>query len=331
MKNKIFLFPGIFLVAFILFVAILNYRYPFLTPAVGNWSVGYQSTEKVLEEMQLKPTGLITYEFADSIIPEKINYIADPFFLKEKDTFYLFVELKGKGNADIALFTSTDGKKYDYREIVLDESFHISYPQVFKHEKNFYMLPETKGSNNVLLYRAENFPFNWKIEDTLIENIGLKDPSILLTKEINLLIAVDDDLKQYMFTADSLRDKWREVKNYKQRWGNETRPGGRFFEIDEEWYLPVQNHSRGYGTGISLYKLEMEEAELQLIPSKKMYLKPQSQIDWFNRGMHHLDVQKIDDTFYMVYDGDRNLNGQKEFQYKRTLKSNLIDFYNIFK
>src|SRR5690606_5950809 len=130
--------------------------------------------------------------------------------IREKDTFYLFVEIKGEGNADIALLTSSNGLDYSYKGIVLDEVFHLSYPQVFKLKDEFYMLPETAGSNNILLYKAEIFPYNWKVIDTLLKDIELKDPSLLLSEELNLIVGVDDNLKQYIFTADSLKGKWIE-------------------------------------------------------------------------------------------------------------------------
>ncbi len=331
MIRKILLSLILTFLATVIVLLIFNYRYPFVTPSVGNWSVGFTGSSKIFPSVEVNPENIITYKSIDSLIPEEIDYIADPFYIKEDGVFYLFVELKGEGNADIALLTSSDGENYRYKGIVLDEDFHLSYPQVFKHKEDFYMLPETKGSNQVLLYRAENFPYDWRISDTLIKNRGLKDPSLLLSEELNLIVGVDDDLKQYMFTADSLNGSWTEAKNYKQRWGNESRPGGRFFKMDNNWYLPLQNRSLGYGTGISLYKLETENDRLEFKLAEKMYLGPQEKIAWFNRGMHHLDIQKTGDEYYMVYDGDRNLNDETEFQYKRTFKFNLIDIYNYFR
>ncbi len=331
MIRKILLSLIFTFLAMLIVLLIFNYRYPFVTPSVGNWSVGFTGSSEIFPAIGVNPENIITYKAIDSLIPEAIDYIADPFYIKEGGVFYLFVELKGEGNADIALLTSPDGENYRYKGIVLDEDFHLSYPQVFKHKGEFYMLPETIGSNQVLLYKAENFPYDWRIRDTLIKNRHLKDPSLLLSEELNLIVAVDDDLKQYMFTADSLNGSWTEAKNHKQRWGNETRPGGRFFIVDKTWYLPLQNRSLGYGTGISLYRLETENDRLEFKLAEKMYLGPKQEIEWFNRGMHHLDIQKNGDEYYMVYDGDRNLNGEKTFQYKRTIKFNLIDIYNYFR
>ena len=146
----------------------------------------------------------------------------------------------------------------------------------------------------------------------------------------DILVDENDNLEQFFFTADSLEGKWEEHPNYKSRWGNESRPGGRFFKVNEEWYLPVQNRTLGYGTGISIHKLENNSRQLELTLAHKMYLGPQPEIPWFNRGMHHLDVQLNEKGYYMVYDGDRNTDGEKAFQYKRTLKFNFIDIYNLF-
>ena len=232
-----------------------NIKYPFITEKVGKWSVGYGFSENPLRSPSIKPEHIISYVSVDSLLNRKGNYIADPFFIKEKDSFFLFTELKGGENADIALFTSANGLDYEYKGVVLNEDFHLSYPQVFKYKNEFYMLPETKQSGNVILYKAENFPYQWNIEDTLIKNVKLKDPSLLLTPDLNLIVTVDDHMNQLMFTADSLQGQWREVRNYTPKKGNETRPGGRFFKFKDDWYLPLQDRSLGYGSGISIYKL----------------------------------------------------------------------------
>ena len=329
MNNKNWIVIGLSVVLAVVSILILDFNYPFYTKSVGRWSVGFQKVKGVFPSPNIDSLQLIPYTRIDSILRSEDNYIADPFYIKEAGVYYLFVELKGKQNADIALFTSYTGEYYSYKGIVLDEPFHLSYPQVFKYEDDFYMLPETNQTNQVLLYRAVNFPYKWIVEDTLIKNIRLKDPSILLSKERNLIVGVDDHLTQFIYEADSLKGVWKEVANYEQRWGNETRPAGRFFQIDKDWYLPVQDRSLGYGSGVSIYKLKLK-GKLELTQVRSRYLQEQSQIKWFNRGMHHLDVQGEGDSYYMVYDGDRNINGEEYFQMKRTLKFNLIDIYNYF-
>ena len=242
----------------------------------------------------------------------------------------MFVELKGEKDADIALFTSPDGWDYQYKGVVLDEPFHLSFPQVFRHNDKFYMLPETSQAENVILYKATNFPYSWKKVDTLIKNRKLKDPAILLSPDLNLIVTVDDHMQQFMFTADSLNGTWKEAENYTGRLGNETRPGGRFFALNGNYYLPVQDRKYGYGSAISIFQLVNENDRLELKREEKEYLDPQENIKWFNRGMHQLDIQKLDNGYYMVYDGDYNKTGETYFQFKRTMKFIYSDFYNLF-
>jgi len=313
---------------FLISVSYINFKYPFVNKEVGKWSVGYGFLEEPFNDLYIDPENIISYASVDSLIGSTGNYIADPFFIFNNDQYFLFTELKGDKDADIALFTSLDGKNFIYDDIVLDEPFHLSYPQVFKYRKEFYMLPEAKQSGNLLLYKSDHFPYSWKVVDTLMKNVKLKDATILLSDEINLIVAVDDHMNQLFFTADSLQGNWRESTKYIPKKGNETRPGGRFFKYENEWYLPVQDRSKGYGSGISLFKLNYSEECLNLEIIENRYLHEMDTIAWFNRGMHHLDIQQVNDTYFTVYDGDRNSNGKNIFQFTRTLKFIYSDIYN---
>ena len=62
------------------------------------------------------------------------------------------------GHGDIGLAVSDDGINWSYKQIVLDEPFHMSYPYVFKWQEDFYMIPESQEANSVRLYRALDFP-----------------------------------------------------------------------------------------------------------------------------------------------------------------------------
>lgn len=321
---------GIFLLAGIFLLSIVNYFYPFVNPVVGKWSVGYSFKDEALKKPIIDQENIITYLEVDSFLKKSGHYIADPFFVRENDLFYLFTELKGENEAGIALFTSAEGENYEYKGVVLDENFHLSFPQVFKHKNEYYMLPETSQTGNVILYKSVDFPYKWQKTDTLIKNRNLKDPAILLSEDLNLIVAVDEHMQQYMFTADSLTGEWKEAENYTGRLGNETRPGGRFFELNGNHYLPIQDRRYGYGSAISIFRLSNKDNHLELVREQKEYLGPQENIKWFNRGMHQLDIQKVGPEYYMVYDGDYNRTGETYFQFKRSLKFVYSDFYNLF-
>src|SRR5512145_1109950 len=83
-------------------------------------------------------------------------FVADPFMLKEGDRWHMFFEvLVVRGDerkGEIGHATSRDGIRWEYGGIVLSEPFHLSYPHVFRHGADHYLVPETRLARSVRLY-----------------------------------------------------------------------------------------------------------------------------------------------------------------------------------
>ena len=94
------------------------------------------------------------------------------------DTWHMFFEVLNAqtGRGEIGLATSRDGFGWTYRQIVLRESFHLSYPHVFEWNNAYYMIPETLHPKAVRLYKAVPFPDKWSHVATLLDLEGV-DPS----------------------------------------------------------------------------------------------------------------------------------------------------------
>ena len=312
----------------ILILLLINYRVPFLKQNGGPWSIGFCESNTFPENILIEKNGKYPLEQL-KIFNDSTTFLADPFFLKVKDTFYLFFEHKKmEDHAVIGLLTSTDGKNYKYRGTILKEKFHLSYPQVFEYKKNYYMIPESQGSNHVLLYKASSFPFGWKVCDTLLKNIKLKDPTIYISDTLNIMLATDDKLTMYMYQADSLFGKWKLHKKPKVIMGSESRCGGRIFVDKNRLIVPIQNATNGYGFGVSLYDLTFKNGDYTIKKVKPFFLKRQENIKEFNAGMHHFDIQKINNGYYYVYDGNRLRDEKNLWNLKGSLKMNYYDFKN---
>jgi hypothetical protein len=325
--EKKYLFILLFL-GFVLLV-LINFRTPFLRQDGGGWSVGYGSSTSFPEKMIIDAKAMYSIENL-KIQNDSTVFLADPFFVKEKDTFYLFFEHKtSKSNADIGLLTSVDGKKYHYRGTVLSQKFHLSYPQVFKYKNDFYMVPESKRANAVLLFKAHRFPFDWRICDTLISDVQLVDPSIYLSDSLNILVASDYAKNMYVYRADSLFGKWKLHQKPIALIGTESRAGGRFFADKKGLILPVQNFSKGYGYGVSLYRFSFKDGSYTIKREKPFFLVANENIKEFNAGMHQLDMQRLDaNHYYYVYDGNRLNSNSKSFNFWGPLKWNYLDLKN---
>lgn len=313
----------------VLVLFIIHYRTPFFERDCGGWSIGYGESNVYPENIDVKKNQIYSIEKLKNH-NDSTFFLADPFFIKEKDTFYLFFEHQKKdSNADVGLMTSVDGKNYQYRGTVLNEKFHLSYPQVFKYRADFYMIPESKQANAVLLYKAKRFPFDWKICDTLLKNVKLKDPSIYLSDSLNIMVASDDKLNMYVYQADSLFGKWKLHKKPIALMGTEARPGGRFFADEKGLILPVQNCTHGYGYGLSLYRFSFKGDTYSVKRSIPFFLKKNKEIKEFNAGMHQFDIQKIgNNRYYYVYDGNRLNSDSKKINLYGPLKWTYIDIKN---
>jgi hypothetical protein len=325
--KKYYLFLVLFCV--IALLAIINYRTPFFQQDGGGWSIGYGQSASYPEQIAVDNNSIYSIEKLKAQNDSTV-FLADPFFVKEKDTFYLFFEhKKNKSNADVGLLTSTDGKKYQYRGTVLTQKFHLSYPQVFKYKNDFYMVPESKQANAVLLYKAYHFPFDWRICDTLIHNVSLVDPSIYLSDSLNILVATDYEKNMYLYQADSLFGKWKLHQKPVALIGTEARAGGRFFADKKGLVLPVQNCTKGYGYGLSLFRFSFHDGSYDVKRESPFYLMANENIAAFNAGMHQLDMQRIDaNHYYYVYDGNRLNSTSKHLNVRGPLKWSYLDFKN---
>lgn len=99
--------------------------------------------------------------------PGDHRFLADPFGLWRNERLYVFAEAydyrSPKGTIDVLVYDRT-GKMIEQKQ-VLQESWHLSYPFVFEHEGETYLLPEATASGRLSLYRARNFPDVWERVD----------------------------------------------------------------------------------------------------------------------------------------------------------------------
>ena len=186
----------------------------------------------------------------DPARPKKgATFVADPFLFYENGIWYMFFEVLNantyywkvntngtktltQGQGDLAYATSTDGLNWEYKKIVLDEYFHLSYPYVFKYDGAYYMIPETYQANEIRLYKAESFPEKWVKTATLVSGRKLVDSSIFRYNNKWWMFTTDQETSSncYLYYSDNLSIGWKEypgkvIQNNKSI----ARPGGRAF------------------------------------------------------------------------------------------------------
>ncbi len=243
-------------------------------------------------------------------IPAK--FVADPFLVEEDSKWLLFFEAYNlnSNQGDLALATSTDGRKWEYDRVVLDEPFHLSYPYVFKWEGDYYLVPETYESESIRLYKAKEFPTDWEYIQTLIEGMALVDPSIAHYQDRWWMFASDATNKNdtlRLFYADELAGPWQEHPQSPIVEGdaNIARPAGRALVYEDRLYRYTQDSDPTYGNQI--WAFEVTDISPTVYAERLVSEEPILKADgrgWNEQSMHNIDpVQAGENKWITAVDG----------------------------
>jgi hypothetical protein len=138
----------------------------------------------------------------------------------------------------------------------------MSYPFLFEHDGEHYMIPETAENRRIELYRATNFPGEWQLERILLEDIEAVDATLFRRDGHLWLFANVGDSggptvdELFLFRADSLDGEWTpHPMNPVVSDVRRARPAGRLFERDGTLIRPGQDCSRRYGSAVVLNEI----------------------------------------------------------------------------
>jgi hypothetical protein len=98
------------------------------------------------------------------------RFLADPFLVQHEGRTWLFVEDYGFDDRRGVISCGellADGSVQGLRPC-LERPHHLSYPSVFWHRGEAWMIPESEQHGTVDLYRAVDFPYRWTHERTLL-------------------------------------------------------------------------------------------------------------------------------------------------------------------
>lgn len=269
----------------------------------GRWSIGIyagNSPYRFWPAKNVKNPVLTAKDVTDI----KAEFVADPFMVREQGNWYMFFEVMNSAaeKGEIGLAVSNDGFNWCYKQIVLSERFHMSYPYVFKWDDVYYMIPESQRAYGLRLYKATDFPVKWSLVVTLLEG-SFVDTSVvrynnkwwLFTTDKFALTDRNDKLLLYF--SDSLFGPWKEHPRSPVITGNSrtARCGGRILLKDGKLIRYAQDCSKIYGRQVLAFEIinltETEYAEKE-IPENPI-LKP-SWFGWNSVCMHTLDAHELD-------------------------------------
>jgi hypothetical protein len=191
---------------------------------------------------------------------------ADPMLFEHERRHHLFCEeiLPGERRGVIShTELHLDGTASGPPTPVLAEAHHLSYPFVFAHAGEIFLIPETSSVRRVELYRAVDFPHKWRREATLLDGLVASDATLLAHGDrLWLFVGVAvphgtmlDEL--HLFSATDVRGPWRpHPRNPVVSDVRCARPAGAIRQWGERLVRPAQDGSRRYGGAISFREID---------------------------------------------------------------------------
>lgn len=264
------------------------------------WSIGIYSGESPFQLAAPRGTRnpVLT---RDNINDVSAKFVADPFMIMVDGVWHMFFEVLNQqtNKGEIGLATSDTGHAWVYRQIVLTEPFHLSYPYVFAWNDEYYMTPETLGAKAVSLYKATEFPLRWSWVGYLIHG-AFADPSVFQYDGRWWMFACStpyqhDTLRLYV--ADEITGTWREhpaspiIQSNKCK----ARPAGRVLVLGDTIIRFAQDCVPAYGTQLRAF--EISELTPNSYAEKENLNSPvlkASGNGWNRAAMHHIDAHLLE-------------------------------------
>jgi hypothetical protein len=196
---------------------------------------------------------------------DRRRYFADPFLFEADGVDFVFCEefpyATGKGV--ISVFALDDAGVPTSPRVVLERPYHLSYPFVFRHGGEIWMMPESGENRTLELYRALRFPDRWTLERVLISGVEIGDATPFVWDG------------QWWLTAtagETVGSTWDSLTLYRGPgplgpWtpasdgpalidASAARPAGRVFAHDGGLLRPAQDCRGGYGAGLAFCRID---------------------------------------------------------------------------
>jgi hypothetical protein len=201
---------------------------------------------------------------------------ADPFVIENGGRNYLFFEdvPPGESKGRISCLEIIGPSQFGSPFVALELSHHLSYPFVFEHNGDNFMIPESAATFSVPLYRAQGFPHTWEHVANLVEGIPIVDATPFFWDGLWYLFigTKEPGVEALLFCADRLDGKWHyHPANPISSDARNARPAGALFYDNGALFRPAQDHSVRYGYAIVLNQvLRLSKTEYQEHPVRRI-------------------------------------------------------------
>lgn len=233
----------------------------------------------------------------EQLLPPNGHFWADPFLVEHDGTKWMFFEdfsYRAKKGGISCVRLTEEG--YDGFQEVLNLPYHLSYPFMFEHDGDLYMIPETSGNRTVELWKCASFPNEWEKVRTIFDNISAADTTLLehdgqwwMFVNLDRSGLGDHGAELFIYhTDDPIRGEWHshaanpvlvDARRARMGGGFIHMPGGRLIRC-------AQKGGMTYGSGLKFFevvKLTTDTFEEILVEEIGPGWRPDAV------GIHHCD------------------------------------------
>lgn len=263
------------------------------------WSVNVYKVDDLLDLNSANLQNPL-FRINETFIRFSKNYksvIADPFLINFQDALYIFYEQKNDfGHGKIAAQQLLPYQKD--LGIVIDEDFHLSFPNIFERNGKLFIIPECYQSGNNLIFECVNFPYEWT-KHTLDISVQLLDIAYLEIDQLIFLIGTDRKKNLRCFYAANFNDTFIEVKQIFTNL-DQVRNAGTFYPSGNKMFRFSQTEKQVYGESIIINEvLSLNRKSYHEKKIKELKIR----LPEFAIGNHHISTCNYRGEQYIAIDG----------------------------
>lgn len=196
-------------------------------------------------------------------------WYADPIIREINGKQWIFAECfdRWKRKGMICVINVKDiGKKKP--RIVIDEPFHMSFPEVFEYKNEHYMIPETHSVSEFRIYKMGHTVYDWKLVDAIKTEYEYSDTVVHVKDENIYILSTEKKIEnpyinrlhffKLKFTDNNSSVTAIELQiKCRNEYGYDVRNGGSIINIKDDMYRVIQESEWGhYGKNLLLRHVE---------------------------------------------------------------------------